>query len=396
MSRRTRFEPREEAWMQRAIELARRGLLGVSPNPMVGAVVVRGGKVIGEGFHRRYGGPHAEVEALRSAGGARGADVYVTLEPCGHEGKTPPCALALLEAGVGRVVFGASDPNPLTAGRGPHILRQSGVAVAAGCLEEECRDLNAPYFHWRQKGLPWVILKWAMTLDGKAATEAGESRWITGEVARARAHALRRRVDAVLVGTETALRDDPLLDPRPPRGRTPARVVLDRRGRLPLGLRLLAADPREAGKGPRIYVTSAAVARRREKVLASRGVRVLILPRGRGPEGALEPLLKALGALGISQVLVEGGPRLLGSFLAQGLAEEVAAFIAPRLLGGRTARSAIEGPGLGSLRLTRWLADPHVARLGEDLLVSGRLLPRGGSRAVEGPSMDRRGTVDGR
>lgn len=281
-----RFDQGEEAWMRRALSLARRGLEAVSPNPMVGAVVVRRGKVVGEGYHRRHGGPHAEVEALRSAGDARGADVYVTLEPCGHHGKTPPCAEALVAAGVRRVVFGARDPNPLTAGRGPRILRTSGIEVAAGCLEAECRDLNAPYFHWRRTGLPWVILKWAMTLDGKVATADGASRWITGEAARARAHALRRRVDAVVVGTETALRDDPRLDPRPARGRTPARVVLDRRGRLPLGLRLLAAEP--AANGTRIYVTSESVARRRGRALAAHGVRVLVLPGGSdGPPDGL-------------------------------------------------------------------------------------------------------------
>ncbi|MGQ9591445.1 MAG: bifunctional diaminohydroxyphosphoribosylaminopyrimidine deaminase/5-amino-6-(5-phosphoribosylamino)uracil reductase RibD, partial [Planctomycetota bacterium] len=243
-----RREPPREEFLRRALDLARRGLEAVSPNPMVGAVLVRDGRIVAEGYHRRYGGPHAEVDALRRAGDACGAELYVTLEPCGHRGKTPPCAEAIAAAGVRRVVYGASDPNPATSGRGPRFLSERGIEVRGGVLEAECRSLNAPYFHWRETGFPWVILKWAMTLDGKTATERGESRWITGEAARARAQGLRRRADALLAGTETVIRDDPLLLPRPARGRRPLRVILDRRARIPLARRLLG-PPERAGAG---------------------------------------------------------------------------------------------------------------------------------------------------
>lgn len=355
--------------MRRALALARRGLQGVSPNPMVGAVLVRRGKVIAEGYHRRFGGPHAEVEALRRAGDARGADLYVTLEPCGHYGKTPPCAAAILAAGVRRVIYGASDPNPETAGRGPRALRAAGLEVVRGFLEKECVSLNAPYFYWRETGLPWVILKWAMTLDGKIATGSGESQWITGEEARAQAHALRRRVDAVMVGTRTLLRDDPLLLPKPARGRTPVRVILDRRGRLPLSLRLLGV-PAQSGDGPRLYVAGPDASDRRLRELASRGLEILRL---KANEWGLLRLLRELGRRGISQLLVEGGSALLGSFVAARSAQEVAAFVAPRLLGGRDALGAVGGPGLEALARTPWLERPGLKRLGRDILIQGRL-----------------------
>ncbi len=368
-----RSEPPREEFMRRALALARRGLESVSPNPMVGAVLVRGGRVISEGYHHRFGGPHAEVEALARARSARGADLYVTLEPCGHYGKTPPCALAILSAGVRRVFYGASDPNPETAGRGPRALRAAGVEVAGGILAEECRSLNAPYFHWRETGLPWVILKWAMTLDGKIATARGESRWITGVEARARAHALRRRVDAVTVGTQTLLKDDPILLPRPARGRKPLRVILDRRGRLPLALKLLGS-PLRAGGGPRLYVTGRDADDRRLRTLESRGLEIL-----KARVWSVRWLLRELGRRGISQLLVEGGAALLGSFLAARAAQEAAVFVAPRLLGGERAASAVGGPGLEALAKTPWLEEPSLRRLGRDFLIQGRLRWAGGT-----------------
>jgi diaminohydroxyphosphoribosylaminopyrimidine deaminase/5-amino-6-(5-phosphoribosylamino)uracil reductase len=359
--------------MSLALRLARRGLEGVSPNPMVGAVLVRNGAVIGRGYHRRYGGAHAEVAAIGSARSARGADLYVTLEPCGHHGKTPPCATAIAAAGIRRVIYGVRDPNPVTSGKGLRYLRARGIPVEGGLLASECARLNAPFFHWIRTGLPWVILKWAMTLDGKTCTAGGESKWITGPAARARAHGLRRRADAVLVGTETALRDDPRLTPRPARGRRPLRVILDRRGRLPLGLRILDAA---AGRdGPRLYVTSAAAPARRRRLIERRGVRVLVLPADR--DGfRLHPLLRELGALGVSQLLVEGGKAIAGSFLAAGLAQEAVAFIAPRLAGGDRAPGALGGPGFAALAHTPWLEAPEVARVGGDLVVQGRLRKR--------------------
>jgi diaminohydroxyphosphoribosylaminopyrimidine deaminase/5-amino-6-(5-phosphoribosylamino)uracil reductase len=359
-------------FMSLALRLARRGIEGVSPNPMVGAVLVRNGTVIGQGWHRSFGGPHAEVEAIASARSARGADLYVTLEPCGHAGKTPPCSEAIARAGIRRVYFGTRDPNPLVDGRGLRLLRSRGIAAAPGPLEKECERLNAPFFHWVRTGTPWVILKWAMTLDGKTCTAGGESKWITGSEARASAHALRRRVDAIIVGTETALRDDPRLTPRPSRGRRPLRVVLDRRGKLPLRLAILGEA---AGRdGPRLYVTTAAAGARRRRLLERRGLEVTILPAGR--EGfLLEPLLCELGLMGVSQLLVEGGASLAGSFLAAGHAHEAAAFIAPRLAGGEDAPGALGGRGIERLPRTPWLEDPEIRRLGRDILVQGRLRP---------------------
>jgi diaminohydroxyphosphoribosylaminopyrimidine deaminase/5-amino-6-(5-phosphoribosylamino)uracil reductase len=361
-----------ERFMRLAIRLARLGLEGVSPNPLVGAVVVRRGRVIATGFHRRFGGPHAEVEALRRAGVARGADLYVNLEPCGHHGKTPPCAAAIAAARVGRVFYAVRDAHPATRGKGPRYLAARGIEVREGLLREEARRLNAPFFHWVATGMPWVILKWAMTLDGKTASAAGESRWITGGSARAFTHSLRRRVDAILAGTETILRDDPHLGPRPPRGRRPLRVILDRRGRLPLGLRLLARDPAQDRAGPRLYVTSRAAGARRRRLLAARGLEVLVLPATRAGID-LRALLRALGRRGVSQLLVEGGASLAGSFLDQALVQEVAALIAPRLLGGARATGALGGRGLAALARTPWLEAPAVRKLGEDLLVHGRI-----------------------
>ena len=389
--------------MRRALLLAARGRFGVSPNPMVGAVLVRSERIVGEGYHREYGGPHAEINALAAAGRrARGADLYVTLEPCCHHGKTPPCAEAVLAAGVARVFFAARDPNPATRGCGPRRLRRAGVPAVLGPCEIEALALNETYFYFRRQGRPWFLLKWAMSLDGKIATASGESQWITGERARRHAHALRRRVDAVLVGTETARLDDPYLGARPPRGRFPFRVVLDRTGRLPLGLRLLrepflraeAARSVELagddeirdqesrdqeklafGSGQTIYVTSRRASPRRLVRLRAQGVHVLQLPAPRGVLD-LDALAEGLGALGLSQVLVEGGGGVAGAFLERREIQEVAAFVAPRLIGGRGAPSPFAGKGIVRLAESPWLERVRVRRLGEDWLVEGRVKSR--------------------
>ncbi len=361
--------PKSE-FMHRALVLAQRGRDAVSPNPMVGAVIVRGGRIVGEGYHRRCGGAHAEANALRAAGSARGADVYVSLEPCAHHGRTPPCAEALARAKVRRVIYAVGDPNPKTRGRGARVLRAAGIAVESGLLREEAAALNRPFFHWIRTGRPWVILKWAMTLDGKTATAGGESQWITGPAARTAAHALRRRADAVVVGTQTALADDPRLDPRPARGRPPVRIILDRRGRLPYRLRLLGPAGERAGDGERVYATTSRVAARRRARLEKNGVEVLVVPE-RGGLLRLDVLLDRLGERGIAQLLVEGGSELLGECLASGVANEVAAFVAPRLAGGATAPGALAGPGILKLAETPRLESPKVRRLGEDVLITG-------------------------
>lgn len=357
--------------MRRALELARRGEEAVSPNPMVGAVIVRSGRVLGEGYHARCGGPHAEVEAIRAAGSCRGADLHVTLEPCAHQGKTPPCTTAILRAGIARVIYGAGDPNPRTSGIGPRLLRRAGVEVKAGCLRRECEALNAPFLHWMRTGLPWGILKWAMTLDGRIATAAGESRWITGPAARRHAHGLRRRADAILVGTETARRDDPLLTPRPSLGRAPLRVILDRAGRLPLGLRLLAPAA-AAGPGRRWLVTTSRCPRRRRRQLEERGVEIVVACESRG-QLELRAVFEALAASGIAQILIEGGAALAAGCLREGLVQEVYAYIAPRILGERGSRPAVDGTDWHDLEATRWLGPLAAQPLGGDWVLHGRV-----------------------
>ncbi len=365
------FRP-DPVFMQEALELASKGLEGASPNPLVGAVVVRRGRVIGRGYHRRHGGPHAEQLALRDAGRCAGADLYVTLEPCAHHGKTPPCSEAVLEAGVRRVIYAASDPNPLTRGKGPRWLRRKGVEVHSGLLRREALSQNAPYFFWRKNDRPWVILKWAMSIDGKIATAGGESQWITGSKARSRAHSIRRRVDAIMVGTGTALADDPLLTPRPARGRGPLRVILDRQGRLPLKLKLLSTS-RPGGDGPRLYVsTEGANSPRRLGELKRRGLEILLVPQRAGRLN-LDRLLRDLSARGVSQLLVEGGAELAGDFARRSLVQEIAAFIAPRILGGGRALSPVEGAGFKKLADSLELSDLRQEPLGPDILLSARV-----------------------
>lgn len=335
----------DESWMARALTLAERGRGHVEPNPLVGAVVVRAGLVVGEGWHQRYGGPHAEVHALQAAGtAAQGATLYVTLEPCCHHGKTPPCTDAVLRAGITRVVAAMPDPFPQVSGRGLELLRAAGVAVEVGLGEAAACQLNAPYLTLLRHNRPYVHLKWAMTLDGKIATHSGDSKWISNETSRRRVHELRGRVDAVLVGVGTVLADDPLLTARPPGPRRATRIVLDSRGRTPLTAQLL----RTAGDAPVLI----AAALPRPEV----GVEVLPLP---GDGGVSVPaLLAELGRRRMTNLLVEGGATVLGSFLDAGLVDEVHVFVAPVLAGGRNALSPVGGRGVDriadALRLTRY------------------------------------------
>lgn len=352
--------------MQRALDLARRGEGLVEPNPMVGCVIVRGGRVVGEGFHRRFGGPHAEVFALRRAGArARGATVYVTLEPCSHFGKTPPCADALIAAGVRRVIAATRDPNPRVSGRGLKKLRAAGINVRVGLLKSEARQLIAPFAKLIRRRTPHVILKWAQSLDGRLATPRGDSKWITCEASRAAAHVIRARVDAVLVGIETVLADDPGLTARYVRPRRVAtRVVLDSRLRTPPTCRLV----RTARRAPVLIVTSTSRARDRAAVtrLSRAGCEVIGVPV-RGGRLDLRRVLLELGRRSMTNVMVEGGPKVLGAFLSAGLADEARVFVSPKLLGG-------EGPhgpmGEFAVAAVCRAVSPRVERIeaiGEDL-----------------------------
>jgi len=353
-------------WMARALGLAARGLGLTSPNPAVGALLVRHGEVVGEGAHLRAGGPHAEATALAEAGErAQGATCYVTLEPCAHQGRTPPCAEALIAAGVAEVVAACPDPNPLVNGRGIERLRAAGVRVRLGVAEAEARALNRAFFGAMSRGRPHVTLKTAMTLDGKIAAWDGASRWITGEAARLEAHRLRFLADAVLVGVGTVLRDDPKLTVRLPDApaKEPLRVVADSRLRTPADARVLAAgDPSRTLVACVEPAPADAAAR-----LRARGVRVLELAEDRGRVD-LGALLSALGRLDVVAVLVEGGAELAWGLVDAGLVDRVAFFVAPRLLGGRTAPGPLGGPGR-TLKDALPLAGVTWRRVGDDLLV---------------------------
>lgn len=313
--------------MARALRLARRGLKTTDPNPRVGCVLVRGGEVIGEGFHQRAGGPHAEIEALRSCPDARGATAYVTLEPCSHHGRTPPCADALIEAGIARVVYASRDPNPEVNGRGAERLAAAGIEVASGVLETEARELNPGFLSRMERGRPWVRLKLAASLDGRTALASGASRWITGAAARADVQQLRARASAILTGIGTVLADDPRLDVRL-RGqhRQPLRVVLDSQARLPATARILEPP------GEVLWLTSAGVAPCSEPRGLPPGGQWQALPGG--DQGIdLVAVSTLLAARGVNELHVECGPRLAGSWLRAGLVDELVLYVAPRLLG---------------------------------------------------------------
>jgi diaminohydroxyphosphoribosylaminopyrimidine deaminase / 5-amino-6-(5-phosphoribosylamino)uracil reductase len=361
-----RFSAADERYMRQALALAMRGQGAVEPNPMVGCVLVRGGRVVGDGWHRKFAGPHAEVEALRAAAGrARGATAYVTLEPCCHFGKTPPCTDALIAAGVSRVVAAMRDPFPKVRGRGQRLLRAAGIDVRMGLCEAEAMRLNGPYLKRQKTGRPWVILKWAQSLDGKIATRTGDSKWISGEASRTVAHEIRGYVDAVIVGVGTVLADDPLLTCRHGRPRRAAtRVVLDPHLRTPAGARLV----KTARQAPTLIVTdrrlmeSAALQR-----LVRGGAEVIGLPAARG-RFELGTLLDELGAWGMTNVMVEGGGKTLGAFWDAGLADEAVVFVAPRLIGGAEARSALSGVGPARMRELRTSIETSVTSCEEDLV----------------------------
>jgi diaminohydroxyphosphoribosylaminopyrimidine deaminase / 5-amino-6-(5-phosphoribosylamino)uracil reductase len=363
--------------LARAIELAGRGVGAVKPNPAVGAVIARDGEVLGEGWHERFGAAHAEVNAIEACGMAdlSGATLYVSLEPCCHEGKTPPCTDAIVQAGIGRVFVGSDDPTEKAAGRGLGILRDEGieVVIADGELAGRARLLNQAFRKHARTGRPWVLFKSAMTLDGKVATRAGDSQWISGEDSRELAHRWRASVDAVVVGIGTALADDPQLTARPDGtpaepSEQPRRVVFDSLARLPSDSRLLAA----VAEIPLTVIVSRAAARADTDALEAAGVDVL-LATGENEPARVRSALDQLGGLGVASVLLEGGPHLAGAFLDAGEIDEVRLFLSPLLLGGRTARDPLEGEGVERIAEAIRALTFDCERVGEDLLISARL-----------------------
>ena len=356
--------------MRRALELARRGEGLVEPNPMVGCVIVADGQVVGEGFHERFGGAHAEINALRVAGSlARGATAFVTLEPCCHYGKTPPCAESLANAGIARVVAAIQDPFAAVAGQGFAQLRGAGIDVEVGLLADEARSLNAPFIKRVTTGRPWVIAKWAMTLDGKIATMTGDSKWISCEASRALAHELRGRVDAIVVGRGTAERDDPSLTARPPGARVALRVVVDSRAKLSSTSRL-ATTARET---PVLVAMTADATNSDRQRLTALGCECLGLA-GASPAERLDQLLVELGRRGATNVLVEGGARLLGVCHDIGQIDEVRLFVAAKIAGGADAPSAIAGIGARKIANAARVAHGEWRQVGDDLYFSGRVV----------------------
>jgi diaminohydroxyphosphoribosylaminopyrimidine deaminase/5-amino-6-(5-phosphoribosylamino)uracil reductase len=356
--------------MKRALALARRGQGYTSPNPAVGAVVVKAGRIVGEGYHRRAGAPHAEMEALRAAGEAtRGATLYVTLEPCNHYGRTPPCTEAIIEAGISEVFYAVADPNPHVAGNGQQRLASAGIAVHHGLGAAKATDLNRFFFHMIKTGRPYVVAKFASSLDGKIATRTGHSQWITGSEAREAGHGLRHLVDAILIGADTAITDNPQLTTRLPRSevRHPLRIVLDSRGRVPLASRLYQADL----PGQTLVAATQAMPPAHLAALEQQGVETLLLPATASGRIDLAALLAELGRRQLTSLLVEGGGQVLGSFFEAALVNEVWAFLAPLIIGGQAAQSPVSGSGSATLTDAFRLKHATVETVGCDFLIRG-------------------------
>ncbi len=358
----------DRAWMRLALAEAERGRGWVEPNPMVGAVVVRDGTVVGLGHHRRFGGPHAEVEALARAGDdARGATLYVSLEPCCHSGKTPPCTEAIMAAGIKRVVAAMRDPFPRVSGGGFARLRQAGIEVIAGAEAETARRLNAPYLKRLATGLPHVTAKWAMTLDGKTATASGDSRWISGERSRSLVHEVRGTMDVIAVGIGTALTDNPELTARPPGPRIPLRLVLDGTARLSLNSRLVQT----AREIPLLVAVTDRASIERVEALVNAGCEVARFP----VQGAVPilPLLEELGRRGLTNLLVEGGGAVLGAFLDAGQVDAVDVFLAPAIEGGTHPFGPARGGGVSTMAEALRLVWSDVTLIDGDVRVRGAL-----------------------
>ena len=360
------FSADDHRFMARALQLAQRGLYGTTPNPRVGCVIVRGGSAVGEGWHERAGAPHAEVHALAAAGAeARGATAYVSLEPCAHHGLTAPCADALVAAGIGRVVVAMQDPNPLVAGRGIALLRQSGIAVEFGLLEGEARELNIGFVSRMTRSRPWVRMKLAASLDGKTALNNGKSRWITGAAARRDGHAWRARACAVLTGIGTVRDDDPRLTVREvDTPRQPLRIVIDSRLETPLDAKVL--------EGGGVLIAAAVNDSDKIRALREKGAEVVVLPNAAG-KVELGALMQELARRGINEVHVEAGHKLNGSLLREGLVDELLVYLAPHLI-GNAARGMFDLPELQDLAGRRELKIHDLRMVDQDVRVIARIV----------------------
>ncbi len=365
------FMQKKEEYMRRALELARKGEGHTSPNPMVGCVVVKDGRIISEGYHEKYGEFHAERNALtRCTEDTAGADLYVTLEPCCHQGKTPPCTDIIIEKKIARVFVGSMDSNPLVAGKGVQILRDHGIYVETGILDAECRKLNEVFYHYIATKTPFVVMKYAMTLDGKIACATGDSKWVTGEIARTQVHRMRGRYRGIMVGIGTVLADDPMLNCRVEGGVDPVRIICDSNLHIPtesqivktaLDIETIVACSQEALESER----------KQEKIrrLKEAGIQII------GTEGAhgvnLVELMKKLGGQNIDSILLEGGGTLNASALEDGIVNKVYAYIAGKLIGGMDARSPVEGMGIDRMADAITLQNMEIEKLGDDFCIVG-------------------------
>lgn len=357
-------------YMRIALELAKKGTGYTAPNPMVGAVIVKGGRIIGEGWHQKYGEAHAERNALATCTeNPAGATMYVTLEPCSHHGKQPPCVDAILESGIRRVVVGSRDPNPLVNGEGIRILREQGLEVTEHVLKDECDRLNEVFMHYIQTGRPYVAMKYAMTLDGKVATHTGASKWVTGETARRHVAGLRHRYSAIMVGVGTVLADDPLLTCRIEGGKNPVRIICDTRLHTPLDSKVVST----AEEVPTILATCCPD-RDRQKIYEEKGCTVLSVS-GKDGHVDLDELMEALGKRQIDSILLEGGGTLNWSALSCGIVQKVLAYVSPKLFGGKSAKTPVEGQGVKDPSQAFRLKNSRLAKLGEDYLIESEVEP---------------------
>jgi len=376
----------DQDWMRRALRLAERARGHTSPNPLVGAVLVREGRVVGEGYHHRAGEPHAEILALCAArDAARGATLYLTLEPCSHHGRTPPCSPAVIAAGISRLVVAMADPNPKVSGRGIEQVRAAGIPVSVGLLADAARRQNEVYLKWVTTGLPFVTWKSAMTLDGKIATRTGDSRWVTGERARAHVHRLRAQHDAIMVGIGTVRADDPLLTARLPgrRVRQPLRVIVDARAELPLHSRMI----RTLDQAPVLVAATALAPEARRAALAESGAEVLVLPEA-GGRVDLTALMRALARREVTSLFLEGGAELAAAMLDARLVDRALLFIAPRIAGGRTAPGPVGGSGVACMADALPLREVTVRRFGEDIAIGGIIGPPAGEETAADPDCE--------
>ncbi|MBL7131449.1 MAG: bifunctional diaminohydroxyphosphoribosylaminopyrimidine deaminase/5-amino-6-(5-phosphoribosylamino)uracil reductase RibD [Candidatus Omnitrophica bacterium] len=353
--------------MDIALRLALRAQGFTSPNPLVGALVVKNGEIVGKGYHRKAGAPHAEIFALNQAGSqTKGATLYVTLEPCSHFGKTPPCVNRILDSGIKKVVIGIKDPNPVNNGRSIRLLRNKGINVKVGILKEELEKINEPFIKYITKKMPFITVKIAQSLDGKIATRLGDSRWITSKVAREHTHRLRKFYDAILVGINTVIKDDPQLN-SPYSKRQPIKIIIDSSLKIPLKAKALR-NPSSV-----IIATMSISSRRRYNLLRKRGLRILKIP-SKDKKVNLELLFKELAEVQITNILVEGGGKIIGSLFDEKLVDKVMFVIAPKIIGGRQAVSSVEGVGIKYLRQAAELKDLTVKRLNQDLLIEGKFM----------------------